>query len=234
MNAIFKREVKAYFNTIIGYIFISVFMMFASYFFLFVNIVYLSVDIRYLFISMTLILAFLIPVLTMRSLAEERRSKTDQILLTSPVRVSDIILGKYLAALYVFLISVACTLIFLFLLFGYGKPDPGLIAAVYAGFALFGAALIAIGIFLSSLTENQVIAALSTFGALLFVQLFDSLKGVFNNPQISKVITWLSLGGRFREFTIGVFNFEHIIYYISFIAVMLFLTVRVVEKRRYS
>jgi len=150
------------------------------------------------------------------------------------VRVSDIILGKYLAALYVFLISLACTLVFLFLLFGYGKPDPGVVASIYVGFLLFGAALIAIGILLSSLTENQVIAALSTFGVLLFVLLFDSMKGVFNNPVISKAITWLSLSARFREFTIGVFNFEHIIYYISFIAVILFLTTRVLEKRRYS
>jgi len=87
---------------------------------------------------------------------------------------------------------------------------------------------------LSSLTENQVIAALSTSGVLLMIQLFDLLKGAFNDPQISRVITWLSLSGRFREFTIGVLNFEHIIYYISFIAVILLLTVRMVEKRRYT
>lgn len=234
MSAIFRREFQSYFHSVIGYIFISVFLVFASYFFLFANIASLSSDIRNLFYNLITILVFLIPILTMRCLSEERRSKTDQILLTSPVSVKDIVLGKYLAALCVFLIAIACTLVFPLILYAYGRPETGVILTVYTGFILLGAVFISIGLLVSALTENQVIAAILTFGILLFVQLFDSIKGAISSPAIVKVIEWLSLKERYGEFDLGIFNFEHIIYFITLIAIINFLTVQVIEKRRWS
>lgn len=234
MKAIFKREFQSYFKSVTGYVFISVFMAFASYYFLFTNIAGLTSDMRSVFYNLLTILTFLVPILTMRCLSEERKTKSDQILLTSPVSVWEIVLGKYLAAVCVFLVAVACTLVFPVFLSFYGNPEKGVLLTSYAGFSLVGCVFIAIGLFLSSLTENQVIAALSTFGVLLFVQVFDAIKTAVKSDFWVSVIEWLSLKNRYEDFYLGVFNFEHVIFYLTVAAVALFLTRQVIEKRRWS
>lgn len=234
MKAIFKRELQSYFKSVTGYVFVSVFMVFASYYFLFTNIAPLSSDLRTLFYNMLTILTFLVPILTMRCLSEERKTKSDQILLTSPVSIWEIVLGKYFAAVCVFLIAIACTLVFPFILSMYGSPEIGVLITSYVGFTLVGCVFIAIGVFLSSLTENLVIAALSTFGVLLFVQVFDAIKTAVNSDFWVSVIEWISLKNRYEEFYLGVFNFEHVIFYITIAAAALFLTKQVIEKRRWS
>ncbi len=234
MRAIFKREFQAYFKSVTGYVFLSVFMVFASYYFLFTNIAGLTSDMRAVFYNLLTILTFLVPILTMRCLSEERKTKSDQILLTSPVSVWEIVLGKYLAAVCVFLIAIACTLVFPVFLSFYGNPEKGVLFTSYVGFSLVGCVFIAIGIFISSLTENQVIAALATFGVLLFVQVFDAIKTAVGSDFWVNVIEWLSLKYRYEEFYLGVFNFEHVIFYLTIAAVSLFLTRQVIEKRRWS
>ncbi|MBE7042752.1 MAG: ABC transporter [Ruminococcaceae bacterium] len=234
MKAILKRELQSYFKAVSGYVFVSVFMVFASYYFLFTNIAGLTTDMRAVFYNMLTILTFLVPVLTMRCLSEERKTKSDQILLTSSVSVWEIVLGKYFAAVGVFLIAIACTLVFPFILFMYGNPEIGVLITSYIGFTLVGCVFIAIGIFLSSLTENIVIAALSTFGVLLFVQVFDAIKTAVNNDFWVSVIEWVSLKFRYEEFYLGVFNFEHIIFYVTVAVGVLFLTKQMIEKRRWS
>lgn len=234
MKAIFKREFQSYFKSVTGYVFISVFMAFASYYFLFTNIAGLTSDMRSVFYNLLTILTFLVPILTMRCLSEERKTKSDQILLTSPVSVWEIVLGKYLAAVCVFLVAVACTLVFPVFLSFYGNPEKGVLLTSYAGFSLVGCVFIAIGLFLSSLTENQVIAALSTFGVLLFVQVFDAIKTAVKSNFWVSIIEWLSLKNRYEDFYLGVFHFEHVIFYLTVAAVALFLTRQVIEKRRWS
>ncbi len=234
MKAILKREFQSYFKSVSGYVFVSVFMVFASYYFLFNNIAGLTSDLRAVFYNMLTILTFLVPILTMRCLSEERKTKSDQILLTSPVSVWEIVLGKYLAAVGVFFIAIACTLVFPFILSKYGNPEIGVLITSYVGFTLVGCVFIAIGVFLSSLTENIVIAALSTFGVLLFVQVFDAIKTAVNNEFWVSVIEWVSLKFRYEEFYLGVFNFEHVIFYMTVAAGALFLTKQIIEKRRWS
>lgn len=234
MKAILKREFQSYFKSVTGYVFVSVFMAFASYYFLFNNIAGLTTDLRGVFYNLLTILTFLVPILTMRCLSEERKTKSDQILLTSPVSVWDIVLGKYFAAVGVFLIAVACTLIFPVMLSLYGNPEIGILITSYVGFTLVGCVFIAIGIFLSSLTENIVIAALSTFGVLLFVQIFDAIKTAVNHEFWVSVIEWISLKFRYEDFYLGVFNVEHIVFYLTVAVGALFLTKQVMEKRRWS
>ena len=234
MKSVLKKELSLYFHTTLGFVFVSVFMMFASYYFLFYNILKNTSDLSMLFQTMLITLVFLVPVLTMRLLSEERKTKSDQILLTSPVSITSVIIGKYLAAVVVFLISIGCSLIFPYIVFANGNPEPGVIFSVYIGFIIVGAVFISIGLFISSLTESQVIAAILTFGVLLFIEIADSLRGSVGNQAIIDFLKWSSVTERYKEFCMGVINFADIAYLVSLAVLFIFLTVRVVEKRRWS
>ena len=234
MRAVLKKELSLYYNTTIGFIFVSVFMMFASYYFLFYNILDNTSDLSMLFQTMLITLVFLIPVLTMRLLSEEKKTKSDQILFTSPVSITAVVLGKYFAALIVFLISIVCSLVFPIIVFSNGNPEPGVIFSVYFGFVIIGAVFISIGLFISSLTESQVISAIFTFGILLFIELSDSLRGSVGNDRIIEFLKWGSVTERYKNFCMGILNFADVVYLVSIIAVFIFLTVRVIEKRRWS
>lgn len=234
MKAIFKKELKGYFLSPIGYIFVGVFMVLAAIFFLSGPIMYQVADIRPLFSNINIICLFLVSVLTMRLLAEEKNKKTDQLLLTAPVSIPEIVLGKYFAAMAVFGITMLLSLVFPIILFVFGDPSFGEILGSYIGFILLWGAFIAIGVFISSLTENQMISAVSTFGVLLIIYFMDWIAGGFGNETVVTVIQWFSLLNRFYEFQSGILNFTNVIYYLSFIFVFLFLTVRTIEKRRYS
>ncbi len=234
MIAILKKELSLYFHTIMGFIFVSVFMIFASYYFFSYNIVRNSSDLSMLFETLLLTLIFLVPVLTMRLLSEERKTKSDQILLTSPVSITGIVMGKYLAALIVFLIPIVFSLIFPYILFANGNPEPGVIVSVYIGFIIIGAVFISIGMLISALTENQVIAAIFTFGALLIIQIFDSVRGSVGNQTVISFLKWCSITERYKSFCMGVLNFADIIYLLSLAALFVFLTIQVIQKRRWS
>ncbi len=234
MKAIFKKEFKGYFLSPIGYIFVGVFMILSAMFFLTGPISYQVADISALFSNINIVYLFLVSILTMRLLAEEKNKKTDQLLLTAPVSIPEIVVGKYLAAMAVFGITIAISLVFPITLFIFGEPSLGEIIGSYVGFILLWGAFVAIGVFISSLTENQMIAAVSTFGVLLLVYFMDWIAGNFSNPALVTVIQWFSLMSRFFEFQSGILNITDIIYYLSFIFVFLFLTVRTIEKRRYS
>jgi len=234
MKAIFKKEFKSYFFSPIGYIFVGVFMLLAAVFFLSGPIMYQVADIRPLFSNINIICLFLVSVLTMRLFAEERNKKTDQLLLTAPVSIPEIVAGKYLAAMAVFGVTMLLSLVFPIILFVFGQPSVGQVIGSYIGFILLWGAFIAIGVFISSLTENQMISAVSTFGVMLLIYFMDWIAGGFSNKIVVSVIQWFSLLNRFNEFQNGILNFTNVVYYLSFIFVFLFLTVRTIEKRRYS
>lgn len=176
----------------------------------------------------------LVPVLTMRLLSEERKTKTDQLLLTSPVPLLSIVLGKYMAAVFVFLITLLITSIYPIILFIYGSPALGEILGGYLGFFLMGCTFIAIGLFVSSLTENQLTAYIATFAVLLLLWLMDWITPNLNNMIIVQILEWLSILKRFNDFGMGILSLSPIVYYVSFSAVFVFLTMRVMEKRRWS
>ncbi|MBQ2613943.1 MAG: ABC transporter permease subunit [Clostridia bacterium] len=234
MKAIFKKELKGYFLSPIGYIFVGVFMLLSAMFFLTGPIAYQVADISLLFSKINIVYLFLVSILTMRLLAEEKNKKTDQLLLTAPVSIPEIVVGKYLAAMSVFGITLAVSLVFPITLFLFGQPPVGEMIGSYVGFILLWGAFVAIGVFISSLTENQMISAVATFGVLLLVYFMEWIAGNFSNPILFTVAQWLSLLNRFYDFQNGILNITNIIYYLSVIFVFLFLTVRVIEKRRYS
>ncbi len=184
MTAIFKREFKSYFHTMTGPVFVAVLLAFTGIFFTAYNLIqgwpYFSAALS----SVSIVLLLLVPILTMRSFAEEKRMKTDQLLLTSPVSVTQIVLGKYLSMAAVF--GIPCLLMFLgpimIRIYGGGVFLADSIAVVE--FFLMGAAYIAIGMFISSLTENQLIAAVGTFAILLILQLADSMSSLFPSSAV--------------------------------------------------
>ncbi len=234
MKAIFKKEFKSYFLSPIGYIFVGIFIILCAMFFLGGSIAYQVADISALFSNINVVYLFLVSILTMRLLSEEKNKKTDQLLLTAPVSVTEIVLGKYLAAMAVFGVTVLISFVFPITLFIFGQPPLGEVIGSYIGFILLWGAFIAIGVLISALTESQMIAAVFTFGVLLIIYFMDWIAGNVSNKILLSVIQWFSLLKRYNEFQNGILNVTNIVYYLSFIFVMLFLTVRTIEKRRYS
>ena len=177
---------------------------------------------------------FLIPLVTMRLMSEEMKQRTDQMLLTAPVRVFDIVLGKYLAAMLVFVIALACTLTWPLIVTMFGSPAIFDIIGNYVAMFLLVGCLVSIGLFISSLTESQIIAAIFSFVAMLALYMFSTIASAVDNVVVSTVLNWLSVFSRYSSFTAGVFSLADIVYYISVTVVFLFLTARVIEKKRWA
>ncbi|MCX7921167.1 MAG: ABC transporter permease [Clostridia bacterium] len=232
MLAVFKREIKAYFYSPVAYVLIGLFMLVSSIIFVY-NLRYQIGDFNNNLESVKITFIFIIPILTMRLLAEDRKNGTEVLLVTSPSSLSGIVVGKYLAALFVFLVMTALTFIYPAVLAIFGAPITAKLIGAYVGFILLGAALVSIGIFASSLTENQIIAAVVSFISILVMLFVDSVGSIIGG-NVAKVITWISLFSRQQDFTNGILNLSPIVYFLSFTVVFIFLTIRVVEKRRWS
>ena len=236
MFAIYKRELRAYFSSPVGYMFCAIFFAVSAFLFMIYNVQagenasyasYFSV-LLYLFIV-------IIPLLTMKLVSEERKMRTDQLVMTAPVTLAGIVMGKYLAALTLFGgMFVATSAIYYIPLALYGTPNAAMYIGCVIGIFLIGSAFIAIGIFISSLTENQFIAAFGTIGAIVFLLLVSSLNSYINSEVIRSFLSGLSVTSRYTYFSYGIFSYDSLIYYVSLSAVFLFLTVRVFEKRRWS
>lgn len=287
MLAVFNKELRYYFNSVTGYIFMGAFLLISGIFFVLTNLAQSVSDYNGLFGSITFIFLLLVPVLTMRIVAEETHQKTDQLLLTSPLSVTQIIVGKYLAACTMFLITLSITLIYPFILSFFGTVPLGTTVGGYFGFLLLGASFISVGIFVSSLTENQIASAVGTFAILLLIWILDWIEQSLPTTQMSslvfiiiliiaiaaiiyfstrnnyvslgvgilgtvvtvvlylankasfegllpKIVDWISLVKRYNDFSLGVFNLNSIIYYISFSIVFVLLSIRMIDKRRWS
>ena len=232
MAAIFWKEVKSYFYSPMAYILIGLFILLTSIFF-YPNLMYLSGSFNGVLSTMGFILLFIIPILTMRILAEDRKNGTEVLLITSPASITSIVLGKYLATCFVFLVMTVLTFIYPVILLAFGATFTSQLIGGYIGFILLGATFISIGIFASSLTENQIIAVIISFVSLLVMWLADSLGSMIGGVA-SKILNWFSLMSRYEDFNNGILGLSPVVYYLSFIAVFLFLTVRVIEKRRWS
>ena len=233
MSAIFKRERRSYFTSPIGYIVVILYTLLYGFFFtrLYQNGM---PDMSILFgYSFTLTL-FLMPVLTMRLFSDERRQKTDQALFTAPVNLSAIVLGKFFAALCVFLLAQVTTLVFE-LIFAFNVSVDGIgYFCCLLGSTLTASALIAVGIFISSLTESQIVAAIGGIGVSILLAIMDTLASTVSVKWLAAAIGWISFSGRFNTFCTGILDYANIAFFLSFTAIFLFLTVRVQEKRRWS
>jgi len=234
MRAIFKKEINQYFHSIVGYVFLAMFALISGLFFTMQNLLSQNGDIRYFFSGMVSVLMFLTPILTMRLFAEEKKIKTDQLLLTAPVSLTGIVMGKFLAAMAIFGIGMAMTLIYPITLSFFGKVDIWVTVGNYFALAIVIGTFIAIGIFISALTESQVVAAVVTYCVLFGLLLIGNMGSFFNNEIIIKALDYLSIFNRYGEFTIGIFNPASALYYASIIFLFLFLTVQVLERRRWN
>ena len=234
MHAIFKKELKSYFYSPIAYVLIGLFLLVGSILF-FVFLASGYADTRWIFMNGIFILVLMIftSVLTMRILAEDRKNGSEVLLLTSPVNIVSIVVGKYLATLVVFLIMTAITFVYPLITFAFDAQFTAEIVGGYIGFILLGASFLSVGVFASSLTENQVVAVITSFVMMLIMWIISGVSGYFGGT-IAKVLNWISLLSRYDDFNRGILNIGSVVYYLSFIFVMLFLTVRVIEKRRWS
>lgn len=234
MKAIAKRELKAYFTSPIGYACVAILLALYGYYFYQVMMLRSSYYIQSVYSTMFIWSMMVIPIITMRSFSEEMRNRTDQALLTAPVGVTSIVAGKFLAALAVFAIAMVGTLIPVAVIGLCSSPSWALIFGNFFGTLLYGAGMIAIGIFISSLTQSQIVAAISTFGLSILLMVVDQLNSLITNANVVKVINWISFDTRFRPFTKGVLDISSIVFFLSVIAVFIFLTARKLESRRWS
>jgi ABC-2 type transport system permease protein len=227
----------AYFTSPIGYIFVAVLLALSGVIFSFTTVWVRTTSTSLYFTVMLFMFAVLIPILTMKLFAEERKAKTEQILLTAPVSIFGIVFAKFLAAfcLYAGTFLCSCLINFSALRAISGKSlDFAQISGNIVGIILLGAAFIAVGVFMSSLTENQVISAVTTFAVVLFMLLVWLLPSFINNTVLRVVVRWFSVIDRFLPFTNGIFPLTSVVYFVSLAVVFLFLTMRVYEMRRWN
>ncbi len=235
MLAIFKREIKAYFLSAIGYIFLSVFYLFAGYFFYATSIVSNNADLKYVFSNLLIILIFLLPMLTMKIMSEDKKLKTDQLLLTAPVKLASIVVGKFFAAMVTLFLGILVTFVYAGILtyFASGFDWISFLCNVI-GTLLLGAELIAIGIFISSLTENQVISAIASCAVMLLLFFMDGISSSINISFISKALAYISIVEPYQQFTYGSFSLPNVVLFLGMTTIFLFLTTRILEKRRWA
>ncbi len=232
-QAVAWKEIQIYFSSPTAYIVGLIFLALTGFFF--------TQDLGDPFPEATLVPFFdgaivmfilLAPALTMRLLAEESKLGTIELLLTSPVRDWEVVVGKYLAAFVFLLATVAMTLYYTILLFVFASPDPGPIYAGYLGLILYGGAALAVGLLCSTLTSNQIVAAVVAMGILL-VMFFADLASSNIGGTASTIIGELSINSHFDDFVRGIVDTKHIVYFLSVIAFFLFLSIRALESRRW-
>ena len=288
MLAVFKRELRAYFTSPIGFVVIGLFLFLSAIFFAASNLLGASSEYNGLLSTMSFIFLFIVPILTMRLLTEEKRQHSDQMLITSPLSVTAIVFGKYLAAVAVFLITLLVTVLFPVMMsfFSLLGLEWWKIIGGYIGLFLLGSAFIAVGLFFSSLTESQIVAAVATYTALLVMWIIDAVAGMVPTGWfaglvfvaaaaaglvllvwmstrslpaaivvavvlgggiaavavlqqslfeglIAKVLTWFSLLKRYEDFNLGILGLSPVVYYLSFSAAFVFLTVRMIDRKRW-
>ena len=287
MLAIYKRELKSYFRSFIGFLFIAVTLFFLGLYFSVYNLMNGYPYFAYVVSSVTFLFMLTVPILTMRILAEEKRSKTDQLILTAPVSVGGIVMGKFLALLTIFAIPVAIICFYPLIMAQYGSVPMGEAYLSILAYFLFGMTAIAIGLFLSSLTESQVIAAVLTFVLLFAFYMMNGISSFFSETAMSTCVTFgiliialslmiysmiknavisgavcvigevalviiyvvkssvfeggiqkvlevFNLSSHFENFTNSIFDVTGVLYFLSVIAICIFLTMQTILKRRWN
>ena len=247
--AIAHKEMKSYFSSPIAYIVIGLWALMYGYFFVALLSFFVRQSmqmgqfgpqsmnvnqqlIKPLLQNVTILILFLMPMVTMRTYSEEKRSGTIELLLTSPVTDFQIIVGKFLGAMALYGVLLLVTLPHILLLFLYGQPEWKPIVTAYVGLMLLGGCFISVGLLISSLTRNQIVAGISTFAVFLLLWIITWI-GSFTGPTVDKLTTYLSIIDHWDDFGKGVIDTTHFIYYLSFIAFGLFLTAKSVDTERW-
>ena len=234
MFAIYKKELRSYFTGPIGYVYVALFLCISSLLFTCTCLYQGTCDVSSYYVFVLYIFAILIPLLTMKMLSEEKKTKTEQILLTSPVSLFSVIVSKFLAAYTMFAGTLIASCFNFIILYFYGEPNTVIILSTTLGILLIGSSFVAIGIFISACTENQLISALLTIAAIASTLVLGTVANYVTFTPLRSVLKWISIFDRFYVFTYGYFDFVALLYYITISVVFLFLTVRVFEKRRWG
>lgn len=233
MLAIWKKDFKSYFNSPLGFVFLALFYVLSGIFF-YITLMFNTTDMSLVFSYLMLISILLVPVVTMRCMSDEKKQKTDQALLTAPVSLPAIVMGKFLAALSIYVIAISSTLVYALIISFFAAPAWGSVLGNFVGLFLMGAAFISIGVFVSNLTESTVISIIATYAVSLLLLFMDMLLGLFQNDTIYQVAQFLSFQSRYGAFTTGIFDLSNVVFFLSLIALFLFLTVRSLERRRWN
>jgi ABC-2 type transport system permease protein len=249
--AIAHKELKSYFSTPIAYIVIGFFALLFGYFFYAMLVIFNQQSLQFagagggadinqqlirpLFLNASVILLFVLPLITMRTYSEEKRSGTIELLLTSPVSDLEIILGKFLGAMALYAAMLAITVIHMLLLFSYANPKPEWTVPVigYVGLLLMGGCFISVGLLISSLTKNQIVSGMVTFAVFLLLWVINWIAS-FTGPTTQSVLNYLSITDHFDDFTRGILDTKHLVYYFSVMSFGLFLTARSVDTERWK
>ena len=248
--AIAHKEVRAYFASPIAYIVIGLFALLFGYFYVMIlnwfvqqgmqmsmgmGPMTLNVNqqmIRPLLLNATVVLLFVLPMITMRTYAEEKRSGTIELLLTSPLTDLQIILGKFAGAMALYATMLLVTMLYVAVLFAFGTPEWKPVATAYLGLLMMGGCFISVGLLISSLTRNQIVAGMITFGVFLLLWVID-WAGSFVGPTFEPVVNYLSITQHFDDFAKGAIDTKHLVYYVSFMTFGLFLTAKSVDSERW-
>ena len=249
--AIAQKELRAYFASPIAWVILGLFALLFGYFFYAFLVLFVRQSmqmgqmgmgpqtvnvnlymIRPLLQNATVIMLFVLPLITMRTYAEEKRSGTMELLLTSPVTDFQIIVGKFLGALALYAAMLLVTAIYVSLLFVYGNPEWKPVLTGYLGLLLLGGCFISVGLLLSSMTRNQIVAGMLTFGVFPMLWVIGWIAD-FSGPTARAVVQYLSITEHFDDFAKGIVDTKHVIYYLSFITFGLFLTAKAVDSERW-
>ena len=223
MLAIIKKEFKTYFYSPVGYVFIGLFLIMFSIFFYVDVFQYQSTNFEYIFYSGATILTFIVPILTMRTIAEERKTGTEQLLLTSPICITKVVLGKFIAATLIVIITELCTFLYFGILSFFGTPHITTALVTMLGFLLLAMSYIAFGIFASSITENQIVACVLTIGVFIAMWFL---------PNINDIFSTFSLINMFDKFPSGIIALDEIVTFVSFSILFILLTIIVLQRRK--
>ena len=234
MLAIYKRELHSYFTTATGFLFMAFILFFVGIYFTALNLVQGYASFSYAIFNISFVFLIATPMLSMRSLAEERKNRTDQLLLTSPVSVTKMVMGKYLAMITLLAMTCLVCAAFPVILSFYGASSFAVDYATLLAFFLSGCAYIAIGLYISSLTESPVIACVGTFAVLLILYLISSLSSMIPIEALANLLASLSLHEKLKNFVYELFDVKALIYFISVAAFFVFLSIQSVNRRRWN
>lgn len=234
MTALIRKELREYFLYPIGYVFMSIFCALSAFFFFSSTIVQNTSNISAFFQTLFMVIILLTPILTMRLFSEEYKLHTDQLLFCSPAKITEIVLGKYISALIMFIAATSINLIYVVVVCIFAKISLSLIIGCLLGTTLLGASLISIGIFISSKTESQIISAFGSFGVFLIFVFIDALSQYMPFDWLKTFINSLAIMPKYSNLISGVLNISDILYFISIIVIFVFLTVQTLEKKRWN
>ena len=234
MLIVYRRDLLAYFRTPVGYVFMGVFLTLSGLLFYLYNLQNLSGDLLTFLSQLTLLVMLLCPLLTMRLICEERQKKTDQLLLTSPVSLGSMVMGKYLAAATVMLGTVLLTNVFTLIVAIYGRVYAGEWFVGYLGFALQSLAFLALDLFVTCFAKNQMTGAVAAFGANFLLWMADLLADNLPVAWAGEALKFVSLYDRYEPFRLGQLSYSGVLFFVSFIACCLVAATRVMDARRFS